>query len=154
MFLSYIWQVIDKLFFSSYFSKALWAKFIVENIGGNSSMIYLSLRCFWEMQTRIIHQHHNFLQCRLTGVDEELVGNSRVVYIMNGSSEQCSQDFKISENSLVGRYSRIVVIMYSVSADFEIWLQFMKHFCFWMGTWLSHVSIYSRPVLVWRAAHV
>lgn len=36
----------------------------------------------------------------LTGVDEELIGNSRVVYIMDGSSEQSCQDLQVSENSL------------------------------------------------------
>ena len=31
-------------------------------------------------------------ECELTGVDEELVGDSRVVNIMDGSSKQSSQD--------------------------------------------------------------
>lgn len=48
-------------------------------------------------------QKIKMFQLRLTGVDEELVGNSRMIHIMDGSSKQCSQDFQISKNSLLGR---------------------------------------------------
>lgn len=37
----------------------------------------------------------------LTGVDEELIGNSRVVHIMDGCSKQSCQDLQVSENSLM-----------------------------------------------------
>lgn len=38
--------------------------------------------------------------CKLTGVDEELIGNSRVVDIMDSCSEQSGQDLQVSENGL------------------------------------------------------
>jgi len=41
--------------------------------------------------------------CALTGVDEELVGNSWVVYVMNSCSEQRGKDLQISEDGLRGR---------------------------------------------------
>lgn len=40
----------------------------------------------------IVHKH--------TGVDEELVGHSRMINIMYGTSEQSSHDFEISEDIL------------------------------------------------------
>lgn len=36
----------------------------------------------------------------LTGVDEELIGNSRVVYIVDSCSKQSSEDLQVSEDSL------------------------------------------------------
>lgn len=36
----------------------------------------------------------------LTGVDEKLIGNSRVIHIMDGTSEQGSKDFKIGKHGL------------------------------------------------------
>ena len=41
----------------------------------------------------------------LTGIDEELVGHSRMVHIMNGSSKQRRQDLQISEDRLSGERS-------------------------------------------------
>ena len=41
--------------------------------------------------------------CALTGADEELVGDPRVVYVVDGRSEQGSQDLQISEDRLRGQ---------------------------------------------------
>lgn len=38
----------------------------------------------------------------LTGIDEELIRNSGMIYIMDGCSEQGSQDLQISKNCLKG----------------------------------------------------
>lgn len=38
--------------------------------------------------------------CLLTGIDEELIGNSWVIYIMDGCSEESGQDLQVSENCL------------------------------------------------------
>lgn len=40
--------------------------------------------------------------CGLTGVNEELIGNSRVVYIVDRCSEKSSEDLQVSEDSLRG----------------------------------------------------
>lgn len=37
----------------------------------------------------------------LTGVNEELIGNSWVVHIVDGCSKQSCQDLQVSENSLM-----------------------------------------------------
>lgn len=36
----------------------------------------------------------------LTGVDEELIGNSGVIHVMDGAGKQGGQDLQISEHSL------------------------------------------------------
>lgn len=40
--------------------------------------------------------------CGLTGVNEELIGNSRVVYIVDRCSEKSSEDLQVGEDSLRG----------------------------------------------------
>lgn len=37
---------------------------------------------------------------KLTGVDEELIGNSGVIHVMDGAGKQGGQDLQISEHSL------------------------------------------------------
>lgn len=38
--------------------------------------------------------------CKLTGVDEKLIGNSRVIHIMDGAWKQSGKDLQISKHSL------------------------------------------------------
>lgn len=38
--------------------------------------------------------------CKLTGVDEKLIGDSRVIYIMDGAGKQGGEDLQISKHSL------------------------------------------------------
>lgn len=37
---------------------------------------------------------------KLTGVDEELIGNAGVIHIVDGAGEQSSEDLQVGENSL------------------------------------------------------
>lgn len=39
----------------------------------------------------------------LTGVDEELIGNSGMVYIMDSCSKQSGKDLQVSKDSLNGQ---------------------------------------------------
>lgn len=38
--------------------------------------------------------------CKLTGVDEELIGNSRVIHIVDAAGKQSGEDLQISKHSL------------------------------------------------------
>lgn len=46
------------------------------------------------------------LEIKLTCINKELIGDSRVIHIMNCSCKNCSKDFQISEDSL-GRKKEI-----------------------------------------------
>lgn len=50
---------------------------------------------------------------KLTGVDEELIGNSGVIYVVDGAGKQSGEDFQISKHSLdENKKARVVHINY------------------------------------------
>ncbi len=49
---------------------------------------------------------------KLTGVDEELIGNSRVIHIMDGAGKQSGEDLQISKHSLGQRKKAGTVNIY------------------------------------------
>lgn len=57
--------------------------------------------CLWtQIFASFVHEIKLFEKRGLTGVDEELVGHSRVVHVVNGRGENGSQDLQISEHCL------------------------------------------------------
>lgn len=85
----------------------------------NHWMIYNSAtKCPWYfLDSRLHIMELEISVCKHTGVDEELVGHTRMINIMYGTSEQSSHDFEVSEDILEQRTGYcLLLFMAKVSA--------------------------------------